>query len=147
MNDTAAKEHYEKLRRMYLQAPVNQYYSPSIHVDRGTCEISMEIRKDFFHSAGAAHGSIYFKLLDDSAYFAAASVDSKHHFVTAQFDIHFIRPVAQGALKAVGTLIYRTVQSAVAEAKAFDYKGRLVATGMGTFVPSHAELNESVGYV
>ena len=33
----------------------------------------MTVRPDFFHAAGAVHGSVYFKLLDDAAYFDALS--------------------------------------------------------------------------
>ncbi len=132
---------------MYSNAETNRYYAPVIRIERSLCEISIEVRSDFFHSAGAIHGSVCFKLLDDSAYFAASSLDPKNHLVTTQFTIHFIRPVSRGTLRSVGSVVYRTARITVAEAKAFDYKDRLVATGSGTFIPSQALLSERVGYV
>lgn len=147
MNDSSDYEHYAKLERMYLNAEANRYYSPTIHIERSTCEITIEIRSDFFHSAGAVHGSVCFKLLDDSAYFAASSLDHRCHLVTTQFAIHFVRPVSRGILKAQGSIVYRTQRITVAEAKAFDYKNRLVATGSGSFIPSQSMLDERVGYV
>jgi hypothetical protein len=32
------------------------------------------VRPDFFHAAHAVHGSVYFKALDDAAFFAVASL-------------------------------------------------------------------------
>jgi uncharacterized protein (TIGR00369 family) len=147
VDELIAIEHYAKLQRMYLNAEVNRYYAPEIRIDRGSCEISIQIRSDFFHSAGAIHGAVCFKSLDDSAYFAASSLDGKNHLVTTQFAIHFVRPVNRGILRSVGSVVYRTQRMTVAEAKAFDYKGRLVATGSGSFIPSQSILSESVGYV
>ena len=34
----------------------------------------MPIKKDYFHALEAIHGSVYFKILDDAAFFAAQSV-------------------------------------------------------------------------
>ena len=147
MDEISAAEHYAKLQRMYLNAEANRYYAPMMRVEQSRCEISIDVRSDFFHSAGAIHGSVCFKLLDDSAYFAASSLDPKNHLVTTQFTIYFVRPVNRGTLRSVGSVLYRTGRITVAEAKAFDYKDRLVATGSGTFIPSQSLLSERVGYV
>ena len=147
MDEISAAEHYAKLQRMYLNAEANRYYAPMMRVEQSRCEISIDVRSDFFHSAGAIHGSVCFKLLDDSAYFAASSLDPKNHLVTTQFTIYFVRQVNRGTLRSVGSVLYRTGRITVAEAKAFDYKDRLVATGSGTFIPSQSLLSERVGYV
>ena len=147
MDECAAAEHYAKLQRMYLNAQVNRLYTPEMRIERSLCEISIEVKSEYFHSAGAVHGSVCFKLLDDSAYFAASSLDHKNHLVTTQFTIHFVRPVNRGRLRAVGSVVYRTQRITVAEAKAFDYKGRLVASGSGSFIPSPSMLTERVGYL
>lgn len=147
MEESATAEHYQKLQRMYLSAEANRIETPEIRIDRGTCEISLAIRSTHFHSAGSVHGSIFFRMLDDSAYFAAASLERKNFLVTTQFSIHFVRPANRDRLRAVGTVLYRTQRITVAEAKAYDYKGRLVATGSGSFIPSQTELDPTVGYV
>ena len=69
-NDT----HFRKLERMYLGAPINQWYRPTLSISEGSAEVSIAVRPEFFHAANAVHGSVYFKLLDDSAFFAANSL-------------------------------------------------------------------------
>jgi uncharacterized protein (TIGR00369 family) len=139
-------EHFAKLQRMYLTANTNRYYSPTFRLERGTCEVAVEVRDEIFHSGGAIHGSVYFKLLDDSSYFAAASLDSHDHLLTTNYSVNYLRPVTRGTLRAIGTVVYRSQRVTVAESKAFDYKDRLVATGSGTFMPSKLRLDERVGY-
>jgi hypothetical protein len=56
-------EHYRRLERLYLAAPTNAYYKPTVHIAHGTAEVRIQIRPDFFHAAAAVHGSVYFKLL------------------------------------------------------------------------------------
>ena len=142
----ANREHFAKLERMYLEADTNRYYLPRCAIESGKCEICIDIRDDFFHSGGAIHGSVYFKLLDDSSYFAAASLDSRNHLLTVNYSVSFLRPVTQGELKALGTVVIRSQRTTVAESKAYDYKGRLVAIGNGTFMPSQLALDARVGY-
>jgi uncharacterized protein (TIGR00369 family) len=141
-NDT----HYQKLMNMYRNAATNRYYNPSIRIARGTADIEIPVREDFFHSAGSVHGSVYFKLLDDAAYFAASSVVSDAHLVTASFTIYFFRPVSEGVLKASGKIVHRSTRLIVASSEVFDDQGRLVAQGSGTFMKTAIPLDAKVGY-
>jgi len=68
------KEHYRKLEHMYASAPCNKYYAPTLQVGDGYAELIISVRSDFFHSAGAVHGAVYFKALDDAAFFAVSSL-------------------------------------------------------------------------
>ena len=72
---------------MYLSAPINKYYSPSIDISEGQALIGISVRDDFFHAADAIHGSIYFKALDDAAYFAVKSVVQDYFVLTVSFNI------------------------------------------------------------
>ena len=56
-------EHFKALENMYLAAPVNKYYQPKIKVSDSTSEISITLKESMHHSAGAVHGSVYFKLI------------------------------------------------------------------------------------
>ena len=49
-------EHYRKLERMYLAAPINEFFKPAIQIGRGTAEIKVNVDSRFFHAARAAHG-------------------------------------------------------------------------------------------
>jgi acyl-coenzyme A thioesterase PaaI-like protein len=37
-------------------------------VDEGYAEVVIPVRQDLLHAAGAAHGAVYFKALDDAAF-------------------------------------------------------------------------------
>jgi len=68
-------EHYRRLERLYHQANVQQLFpDSSIRVSHGSAELTLPIDPKYFHGAEAIHGSVYFKLMDDAAYFAVASV-------------------------------------------------------------------------
>lgn len=57
------KEHYIKLEKMYLAAPINNFYNPTIKISEGKSEILINVKEYFFHTASAVHGSVYFKML------------------------------------------------------------------------------------
>ena len=131
---------------MYVSAPTNRYYEPSITIGKGRAHILLAVRPDFFHSGHAIHGSVYFKLLDDAAYFAASSTITDAHLVTVSFNLYFIRPVDSGVLSSEGTLINRSSRLVIAEARVCTETGKLVAQGSGTFMKSDLPLDERVGY-
>ena len=138
-------EHYRKLERMYLAAPVNELYLPTIAISEGRATVEFEVREQFFHAAHALHGSVYFKALDDSAFFAAASVVPDRFVVTVSFTVYLTRPVTGGALRAEGQVTSQTTNLLVAESVLYN-GDREVARGSGTFMPSKVALNTALGY-
>jgi uncharacterized protein (TIGR00369 family) len=138
--------HFERLQRMYHGARINEFFAPTLVVGDGSAEVTVDIRPDFHHAAHAAHGAVYFKMLDDAAFFAANSVVQDVFVLTVSFNVVFLRPVADGTLVARGALVHRSRNLLVAEAQVHDTRGRLVARGSGTFAPSRIPLDESVGY-
>jgi uncharacterized protein (TIGR00369 family) len=139
-------QHWERLEHLYLSAPTNAYYRPVIHIGDGVCEIEIAARADFFHAAHAVHGSVYFKLLDDAGFFAANSVVPDVFVLTANFNIHLLRPVSEGTLFAKGRLINAGARQLLAEASLYDGNDRLIAHGVGTYVRSKIALTPEVGY-
>ena len=71
--------HYLALEKMYLAAPINEIFKPKIKVSNETAEIKIEVNRKLFHSAGAGHGSVYFKMLDDAAFYAPFTNIFKKH--------------------------------------------------------------------
>ena len=130
---------------MYLAAPINELYKPTIAISDGLAVIEFDVREQFFHSAGALHGSVYFKALDDSAFFATASMDPEYFVLTTSFTISLTRPVTGGRLRAEGRLTSRTERALEAESVLFNGDEE-VARGSGTFVPSKIELVSASGY-
>lgn len=143
------EEHFKKLENMYLSAPVNKLiYEPEISITHSTCEISIEVKPDYFHAANSLHGSVYFKMLDDAAYFASAALVETTFLYTKSFEIHFIRPVTEGKIKAVGKVISQSSNgNHIASAQLFNHQNKVVAEGEGIFVMSHIPLSKELGYL
>jgi uncharacterized protein (TIGR00369 family) len=142
----ANDEHYRKLERMYMEAPCNAYFRPRIQISEGRTELTLAVRPDLFHAAGAVHGSVYFKLMDDAAFFACNSLLEGRLVLTVQFQIHLLRPVSQGEMRAVGTVAHHAATLMVGEARVVDARGREVGRGSGTFQKSRIPLTPDMGY-
>jgi len=141
-----AEEHWRRLENLYLTAPTNAYYKPTIRIGDGICEIEVEARTDFHHSAHAVHGSVYFKLLDDAGFFAANSLVLDTFVLTANFTIHLLQPVSEGRLLAKGRMIKAGSRQFLAEAQLHGAGGELLAHGVGTYVRSKIKLSPEIGY-
>jgi uncharacterized protein (TIGR00369 family) len=136
-------EQFKKLEEIYLSAPLHKFYDTlSIHIERRGCEISLDVDQKYFHGGGAVHGSVYFKLLDDAAYFACQSEISDKYIVTKKFNINFLRPISEGRLIAKGDVIKITNDIYFADAQLYNEKEKLIATGTGQFVKGRVDLEE-----
>jgi uncharacterized protein (TIGR00369 family) len=129
-------EHYRRLERLYADAPVTVWYGASLRVADGHALVDIPVRNEFFHGAGAVHGSVYFRALDDAAFFAANSRVRDVLVLTVSFTVHFTAPVRAGALRAEGRLLHEAGRLFVAESELRDDTGRLLAVGSGTFTRS-----------
>jgi uncharacterized protein (TIGR00369 family) len=138
--------HYRNLEKMYHSAPCNEYYSPFLSVSEGGAEVKIPIRTKFFHPAGAIHGSVYFKVLDDAAFFAVQSIIEDAFALTSSFNVHLLKPVSSGTLRAVGRVVQQSKNLFVAEAVALNDRGEEVAKGSGSFVRSRIPLSQEMGY-
>ena len=143
---SATETHYQGLERMYHAAPINKLLESTLSVEKGSSTILSTVQPDYFHAAGSMHGCLYFKALDDAAYFAAASRNRSQFLVTTGFTTYITRAVSEGPLTTKGTLISAGKQLLVAEAVMYDHRGREVARGSGTFMPSGKLLAEQPGY-
>ena len=140
--------HFKKLERMYLQANINtMLFNPTTcKIKEGEAEIGLTISEKYFHALGAAHGSVYFKLLDDACFFAVQSLEEDVFVLTTSFNINLIRPVNQGLIKAVGKLKYASKEIFVAEANLYNSEGKEIGFGTGNFTRSKIVLSEEIGY-
>ncbi|RPG81595.1 MAG: PaaI family thioesterase [Crocinitomicaceae bacterium TMED114] len=143
-----SEEHCRKLERMYLGCPINRAMYPSTWAEftEEAVTISLEVDGNQFHAMGAAHGSIYFKLMDDAAYFAAQVHVEDSYLLTASMNLNFTRPVTGGRIECRGQIVHRGRRMLVAEAELLDAGGHLLATGRGTFMPSGKPLEPDFGY-
>ncbi|WP_046745720.1 PaaI family thioesterase [Kordia zhangzhouensis] len=141
-------EHYRKLERMYLASNVNTqlYETTKITIKEETATISIVVDSKYFHALGAIHGSVYFKLLDDAAFFAVNSIVKDAFVLTTSFNINITRPVSHGKITAYGKIKFKSRNLFVAESTLVDEKEREIAFGTGNFTKSRVSLSEEIGY-
>lgn len=138
--------HFIALQNMYLAAPINEFYRPIIEVSEAQATIEIEVTDKLFHAARAVHGSVYFKMLDDAAFFAANSLEREVFVLTTSFTTYLTRPVSSGRLRSIGRVVNRNKSQFIAEAVVHDSKGNEIGRGSGVFVRSKLPLAEAMGY-
>jgi uncharacterized protein (TIGR00369 family) len=138
--------HFVALQNLYLAAPITEIYRPTIEVSDSEATIEIEVSERFFHSLGAVHGSVYFKMLDDAAFFAANSLERDVFVLTTSFTTYLTRPVSAGRIRSVGRLVNRNNSQFIAEAVLSDSEGNELGRGSGVFVRSKLLLSEAEGY-
>ena len=141
-------EHFEKLRRMYLKANINTqvFDTTECKIEAKKATISLMVSEKYFHALGAIHGSVYFKLLDDAAFFAVSSIVQDVFVLTTSFNSNIIRPVSAGKITAVGEVRFVSRNLFIAESTLFNEAGKEVAFGTGHFAKSKIELTAEIGY-
>ena len=142
------KEHYQKLERMYLVANIQKlmFETTTIKISEGESEVGLTVQEKYHHAGAAMHGAVYFKLLDDAAYFAANSVIEDVFLLTSSFNVNLIRPVVSGKIRAIGKLKSQSKNLLIAEATIYNEEGKEVAFGTGTFMKSGVVLTPEIGY-
>lgn len=130
---------------MYASGPINRFFRPLIHVGDGAAEIRMAVRPDMHHAAHATHGAVYFKMLDDAAFFAVQSLVSDVFVLTVNFQVYLLAPVVSGEMVATGTVVHQTKRLFLAES-VVSADGKVVARGNGSFMRSATRLDATIGY-
>ena len=142
-----APVHYRALEALYASAPVNALFSSRLEiVSEGHSRIRFRVDERFHHAAAAAHGTIYFKMLDDAAFYAANSLVTDRFLLTTAFNLHFTKPIRTGEVVAEGRWVSGRRRVFIAEAHLTDAEGDEIGRGTGTFMRSHISLSGLVGY-
>ncbi len=143
-----AENHFRKLESMYLSAPVNKqvYNGITIKVSHQKAELSLKIEEKFFHAANAMHGSVYFKMLDDAAFFAVNSIVTEVFVYTVSLNTQLLRPVSGGIIRSVGEITFKSANLFIADASLFDANDKLAGRASGNFMKSKIALTEEIGY-
>ena len=143
------ESHYCKLENMYLKgAHINTelYETVTMAVSKESAVVTLAITLKYFHAAGAMHGSVYFKLLDDAAFFAVQSLVEDVFVLTTTFNIHMLRPVSSGIIRSEGKVQFKSQNLFVAESKLYNADEKMIAFGSGEFVKSKIALTGEIGY-
>ena len=140
------ESHYRKLENMMHSAALVSLTGARVKISERTAEITLPVKREFFHAAGALHGALYFMALDNAAFFAVNSVVEDVFVLTTSFTIYITRPVSQGVIRAVGRVVNSSRTQHIAESVLYDGEGKEIARGSGVFVRSKIPLKEAIGY-
>ena len=144
---TGADVHFRALERLYAAAPINHLFESRLSImEEGRSRLEFDITEQVYHAAGAAHGTIYFKMLDDAAFYAANTLVTDRFLLTTSFNLHFTKPVRAGKVIAEGKWVSGRRRVFVAESRLIDEEGDEIGRGTGTFMRSHIALSGLPGY-
>lgn len=144
---SGAAVHWRALESLYASAPVNRLFDSELTVTgEGAARIAFTVDESCFHAAGAAHGTIYFKMLDDAAFYAANTLVTDRFLLTTAFNLHFTKPVRAGRVVAEGRWVSGRKRVLVAESRLVDAEGEEIGRGTGTFMRSRIALSGLPGY-
>lgn len=139
--------HFRALESLYAAAPINRLFESRLEIpEAGVARIHFTIDDRHFHAAGAAHGTGYFKMLDDAAFYAANSLVTDRFLLTTAFNLLLTRPLPAGPVVAEGRWISGKRRVFVADARLIDGDGEEAARGTGTFMKSRIALAGLPGY-
>lgn len=142
-----AAAHHRALESLYRSAPINRAYPSELEiVEDGFARIHFDVTADHFHAAGAVHGTAYFKMLDDAAFYAVNSLVTDRFVLTTAFNLLFTRPLQAGPVVAEGRWISGRRRVFVGDARLIDAHGQEAARGTGTFMRSQIALSSLPGY-
>ena len=144
---SSAELHYRALERLYQSAPINRLFQSRLEIpEQGRSRLHFVVSQDLYHAAGAAHGTMYFKMLDDAAFYAANTLSTDRFLLTTSFNLNFTKPVREGQVVAEGRWISGKRRVFVAESRLVDESGEEVGRGTGTFMRSQIALSSLPGY-
>lgn len=147
MTEIGEAAHHRALESLYRSAPVNGICPSELSIiASGETQIRFEVMPELFHAAGALHGTLYFKMLDDAAFYAANSMVTDRFLLTTAFNLLFTRPLRAGVVVAHGRWVSGHRRVLVADARLVDASGEEVARGTGTFMRSNFPLSGLAGY-
>ena len=144
---SGAAVHYRALEALYAAAPINRLFDSRLEiVSEGHARIRFTVDERVHHAAGAAHGTLYFKMLDDAAFYAANALVTDRFLLTTAFNLHFTKPIRTGEVVAEGRWISGRRRVFIAESHLIDAEGDEIGRGTGTFMRSHFALSGLAGY-
>ena len=139
--------HHRALESLYNAAPINRLFDSELEITGpGVSRIRFTLDERYYHAAGAVHGTAYFKMLDDAAFYAANSLVTDRFLLTTAFNLLFTRPLREGPVVAEGRWVSGQRRVLVAEARLIDSAGEEAARGTGTFMRSQIPLAGLRGY-
>ena len=113
-------------------------------VEQGKVIISLKLKSSLMQQHGFGHAGVTFSIGDSAAGYAALTkMESHQEVLTSEMKIQLLSPSHGSMLKAVGSVIKAGRRLLVVKSDVYsvsDKKEKLVATMLGTMVPSIADI-------
>src|SRR3546814_16984043 len=139
-----AHAHNRALESLYRHAAINALFESTIEiVEEGFARIRFVVDDRVHHAAAAAHGTLYFKMLDDAAFYACNSLVTDRFLLTTAFNLNFTRPLKGGEVIAEGRWVSGRRRVFVGYARRIASPAKEEARGKGKVVrptpPHHTQ--------
>jgi hypothetical protein len=136
------------LNHSIVIAPSNRLFQSEIEIaEEGLSPGSVSSRGGGLSRGGrGARATIYFKMMDDAAFYACNSLVTDRFLLTTAFNLHFTRPIKSGPVVAEGRWASGRRRVYVADTRLIGPDGEEAARGTGTFMRSHISLSTLPGY-
>ena len=118
----------------YISHPMHKNLNMNVHFGKESATVSMTIHESILNLVGTLHGAIYFKLIDDSCFFAALSAKESHFVATSNMTIHYVKPTSEGRLVAKARIITKRNRMYLCKSTIFNEKEDIIAYGSGSFI-------------
>lgn len=104
-------------------------------VGQGTATLVVHVRDELMRNDGIVHGGVMASLIDSAFAFAIIPIlDEGERTVTVDMTIHYLRPVSNGAAKAVARVVRAGRRVITVSAELFDENEKLAATALSTYL-------------
>ena len=127
----------EKLLKLFnKEAPIAKFFGMILSFNKkNQAVIDLPYNSSLDHALKGVHGGIYCTLLDNAGWFTAAiAVEESYWLTTSQLTIHFLEPVKEKDLQAIGKVIKQGRRQIITEMNLYDSHKKLVAFSTGTFI-------------
>jgi len=115
-----------------------------ISVEQGKVIISLKLKSSLMQQHGFGHAGVTFSIGDSAAGYAALTkMESQQEVLTSEMKIQLLSPAHGSMLRAIGSVIKAGRRLLVVKSDVYsvsDKKEKLVATMLGTMVPSIADI-------
>ena len=138
-------EIFERVAKSFdSQAFMKTIGAELISVEQGKVIISLKLKSSLMQQHGFGHAGVTFSIGDSAAGYAALTkMESQQEVLTSEMKIQLLSPSHGSMLKAVGSVIKAGRRLLVVKSDVYsvsDKKEKLVATMLGTMVPSIADI-------
>ena len=115
-----------------------------ISVEQGKVIISLKLKSSLMQQHGFGHAGVTFSIGDSAAGYAALTkMESHQEVLTSEMKIQLLSPSHGSMLRAIGSVIKAGRRLLVVKSDVYsvsDKKEKLVATMLGTMVPSIVDI-------